>query len=211
MCWMTARKEYDALAMGIIATKPHEEQNGHSWGYAYAEDGEIHIRKGVGEIPDDLDVPLVDNAIVHTRFATRGEVNKENAHPYAVEYDGEVIAALAHNGTWVQAPKAEGKSDTWMMARYFELLLRENDGDFETALKELTEKVGETIVVLHRDGTVYGYSGRFMITASDDGVIASSGHDVMHSGKIVKIPEEGSPIDLHQHTLYHKHWFDARV
>lgn len=183
MCWMTLRHGNDALAYGIIDIEDHEKTNGHSWGYAFARDGEIHVENGVGTIPrDTMRIPAVDNAIVHTRFATTGRIDVTNAHPFRIVHDGEVVAALAHNGTWQGAPRHERFSDTWMMARFFEQKLDETNGDFELALALTTDVCGETLTVLRRDGTGYVYAGRFSITHDGNGVVASSGHERLREG-----------------------------
>ena len=190
MCWMTLQQKTDALARSIVDTNPHEHGNGHSWGYAYAHDGEIHIEKGTGTIPETVDVPVTQNAIVHTRFATRGEVNRVNAHPFGIIYDGDVVAALAHNGTWLGAPRSDKYSDTWMMARLLERNLNFRDGDFEAALADTVDTTGETVVVLSADGTGYVHAGRFSITHNQNGVVASSGYDELSAG-LYRFPEQG--------------------
>ena len=195
MCWMTLRRQNDALAHGIIDIADHEQSNGHSWGYAFAEDGEIHVEKGVGTIPrNKLMVPAVDNAIVHTRFATTGAVNETNAHPFRIVHGGETVAALAHNGTWHGAPRHEKYSDTWMMARLFEQNLNETD-DFEQALLETTDRCGETLTVLRQDGTGYVYAGRFSITHDGNGVVASSGHDPLTEG-LYRLETDGEFVEV---------------
>lgn len=63
----------------------------HSWGWT---DGK-NIRKGVGEIEDDLDFDMAGPkaVILHTRHATTGKVTAENSHPFTA---GDVLGV--HNG-----------------------------------------------------------------------------------------------------------------
>ena len=203
MCWMTYSVENDALANAVIRIQKGEKiAGGHSWGFAYADDGEIVIEKGVGRYPEDRDVPVTDHALAHTRFTTRGLINEENAHPFPIEDpNGEVVAALVHNGTWREAPYDQIRSDTWMMARTFEELLEMADS-FEEAFQCLVENIGETIIVLRRDKTAFVYSGRYTITR-DGATIASTGFDEIPDGSIVRIEPNGRArtIAAEQKTL----------
>ena len=194
MCWHTIRHEPDALAKGVIDVKNIGEpaSGGHSWGYAYIdEDGELQAEWGVGEIPDDLTTPYTDTALVHTRFATRGVINEENAHPFGIWHDGEVVGYLCHNGTWYEAP-TEGtqKADSYFIARKVEQELMDAE-DFDTALWRAAREVGETILVLHQSGDCYAYSGRFDICMAEDGDVIRSSHGTdIPDGSLVKIPAE---------------------
>jgi hypothetical protein len=192
MCWMTVRRGRDALKEGVRDTVPHEGDNGHSWGWAYADGGDLVVERGLGRIPL-RDVPVVEAALVHTRYATVGEVSPANAHPFPVERGGEAVAALAHNGTWYDAPDIEGWSDSRAMAA---VLSRALDADptlgFREAFARLGDVTGETLAALHRDGTCYVHAGRFGITRGG-AVFASSGHDPLPDGVHVVEPGEEVP------------------
>lgn len=181
MCWMSIYRGPDAVRQALRACSENEDDSGgHSWGYAVATaDGELHLAHGLGELPPATPDGQgeVIAALGHTRYATRGTVNLANAHPFPVEGpDGETVAALAHNGTWHGAPTEPGcdRCDSWYIARELERHL--TDGvDVKEAVRLTGERTGETITVLHRDGTGYVYSGRFGITEAEDCVRSSGG------------------------------------
>jgi len=194
MCWMDIRRSDDALAGAIRSVREHEGSNGHSWGWAAAVDGEIVIEKGVGELPETGYVPAAEAALCHTRFATKGEITPGNAHPFAVEVEGETVAALAHNGTWYEAPDIRDWSDSRCMARILQMSL-ENGTHFPAAFRALGEMTGETIIALHRDGTCWVHSGRFPITREGDVVSSSGRAEDLATGVHTVEPRAGVPAD----------------
>lgn len=76
-------------------------RNSQGAGFAYAEDGKVHIRKGFfrfDEFWSEFDVIQRSNNgpfLVHFRVATCGPVNEDNCHPWAID-DRQ---AFIHNGT----------------------------------------------------------------------------------------------------------------
>lgn len=187
---MSIYRGEDALSRALAACADNEAgSGGHSWGFAVPTDGGIDTGHGLGEIPPA--VTSVDGehqiALAHTRYATRGEVTLENAHPFPVyDDDGEAIAALAHNGTWYQAPD-DGHCDSYHIARLLETMYRASpDRDFEELVRRTGEVTGETITVLHRDGRAFCYAGRFTITETDDAVRSSGGRPIPE-GRVVEL------------------------
>lgn len=178
MCWMTARTGADALAEAVRDARDHERRNGHSWGWAWTGPDGLDIRRGLGRMPPASEAPYADSALVHTRRATRGAVTVENAHPFPVNRG----AALAHNGTWREAPRVDGWSDTRVMADVLSRTLRRRPDDgFGECFRALGEHTGETMLALRGDGTVWVHAGRYEITR-DGPVVASSGHEPMDPG-----------------------------
>lgn len=193
MCWMTLRNESDALASGFIATRYGESHSGgDSWGYAYVDDDdELVVHKEVGEMPEDRDLPETDMALVHTRLTTRGNINWTNAHPMKItDGPGNVIAAMAHNGTWYEAPDDSMFSDTWYMARELERNYRKSE-DFEEAFVKTARKVGETMVALTKDKVGYVYAGRFSIHKSGSKFQSTGYSHRVLSGDVKKITPDG--------------------
>lgn len=185
---MTAKQGKNAAERAVEAIRRHEPTNGHSWGVAAEVDGELVIDKGVGRVPEDYEPPESTNVVAHTRYATRGTIDETNAHPFAIENgDDEVVAALAHNGTWYDAPDVPGKCDSRFIAERIEEQLAALS--LEMAVKIVAQYVGETILVIACDGTVYAYSGRFDITMEpDESAIASSGlNEDIPKGRMVKM------------------------
>lgn len=190
MCWMSVYRGEDALSRALAACSENEGQSGgHSWGYAAVTDDGLETGHGLGEIPpavtrleDGYDV-----ALGHTRFATRGEITLENAHPFPVhDRDGEAVAALAHNGTWYAAPD-DGRCDSYHIARLLETLYRTNpDRPFEEVVRRTGEVTGETLTVIHRDGRAFAYAGRFGITETGESV-RSSGGTPIPEGRVVEL------------------------
>lgn len=179
MCWMTVRTGADALTGVLDDLEPQEELNGHSWGVAYVRDGELVVEKGVGEVPRwefaDLERDgSVTAAMAHTRFATRGLVCTANAHPFPItDDDGEIVAALAHNGTWREAPDDDFHADSYWMARDLEQRYRADpDAPFADHVQATGDRTGETFIALRNDGVGFVYSGRYTITRGEEPAFA---------------------------------------
>lgn len=191
MCWMSIYRGDDATARAVEACQQNEQQSGgHSWGVAVAVDGELRRERGVGTIPvDALELyPEADVALAHTRFATRGDVNVQNAHPFEVrDADGEPVAMLAHNGTWWSAPDDPERADSYYMARLLESIYRADaDRPFAEIVRLTGEITGETMTVLHRDGSAYVYAGRYEITEGE-GCARSSGGTPIPDGVVTEV------------------------
>lgn len=225
-CWMTIKTPTDdesALDQAVDAVRRHEDSNGHSWGIALAIDGEILIQKGVGYMTRSIRAldrrGDADIALGHTRYATRGVISGENAHPFPIyNADGDIVAALAHNGTWHEAPTDDtDRCDSYFIAKELEQRYQENpDRPFAEHIRATGDYVGETIAVIHRDGRGWVYAGRFTICAdahadtSDEtdrgfihaadlsdgtGALTDGGDDHGENDPALRLPAEGHPAD----------------
>ena len=186
MCWMTIQTDEDGDAAAEAAraiARGERMAGGHSWGIAFPDgEGEVEIHRGVGHVPTFLSRGLsqevdADIALGHTRFATRGTITVENAHPFPVhDEDGKVIAALAHNGTWHDAPDTD-RADSYYIARLMESLIH-GGHDVQEAFHMAGDITGETLVALTADGDGFVHSGRFEITTLAGSIMSSGGRPI---------------------------------
>jgi len=189
MCWMTIRHDEsgDAAVAAVEALRRGERvSGGHSWGLAVPDGDTVRIETGVGELPPRAEGFAAgmdaDVALGHTRFATRGEITKQNAHPFAIhDREGAAVAALGHNGTWYDAPDTE-RADSFYIARLVESLVHAGHS-LERAVREAGTITGETLLALHADGEAVVHSGRFEITATGE-TIASTGGTPIPDGEV---------------------------
>ena len=95
-------------------------RNPHGWGLGWYENGEARIerepcRADLSErFYDSIEKARSTNMIAHVRYATHGELNTCNCHPFKRHYRGRDWI-FAHNG-WVndaeEHPLAEGDTDS---------------------------------------------------------------------------------------------------
>ena len=107
MCKLAFSKTNDGTAyeLGLNMLRHQENQvAGHSTGISYIDNKGHHLRKAVGKVIHYLekypDIPKTDWALCHSRYASIGAINEDNAHPISVYYKEKRIAYFVHNGTF---------------------------------------------------------------------------------------------------------------
>lgn len=84
----------------------HGTKHPHGWGMAFLNEDMIYIEKQAvaanksTHLMEYLEKPLTANKMIaHIRFATKGNIDYENCHPFTIEDNTGRIWTLAHNGT----------------------------------------------------------------------------------------------------------------
>ena len=141
-------------------------------GLMYAEDGFVHVRKGLmtpeavyaalAAVPDSKALPVV----IHFRIGTQGGNTPEMCHPFPITKSDEGLRArsarctvgLAHNGILpLTCQKGATESDTYLFVRdYAALVIRgadyHKDADAVKLLERLT--AGSRVALLGADGHI---------------------------------------------------------
>lgn len=86
-----------AARRAVLATnlaRYNDERGGDSWGVVGINADGPHVSRGLGDLSDHVyELCEFQTLFAHTRFASSGEVNIKNAHPFRV---GKILGA--HNG-----------------------------------------------------------------------------------------------------------------
>lgn len=89
-------KQDKAADIVLEGLKLLEYRGYDSWGIAVKKDKNLEVDKRVGKIGDvEINLPMSNLGIGHTRWATHGGVTTENAHPHL---DCKKEIAVIHNG-----------------------------------------------------------------------------------------------------------------
>lgn len=117
----------------------HSKDHPHGWGFACMEKNQVQVEKEPAQaikshyLKKRLTVPVVvKNAIAHIRYATIGNVEYKNCHPYTMKDKSGRQWTLAHNGTIF---------DYQPLNRF--ISLQRGDTDSERILLYLVEKINK--------------------------------------------------------------------
>lgn len=139
------------------------KSNPHGAGFMVAKDNKLIVNKGffsLEEFINAYDVYKTENIVAHFRWATHGNKDTNNCHPFVVNEN----LAFAHNGVIHGIHKTGSvNSDTW---HFNEEIIKPLVNEFPNAWKHKTlkfllqEKIGKTnkLVFLSADGSVSIYN-----------------------------------------------------
>lgn len=159
------------------------ENNSDSAGIAYIKNGKVVIEKIIpeGNVLRQTDHDRLYNmylsarnlhdkmpVLIHTRIATGGGVNKENAHPYRVS----PTMAFAHNGIISELSFSKSKyCDTWHLNSFFKRLYKSSpdflEDDAVYAIIEALLGTSNKLAFIFADGS-YEIIGEKYGSWSDD-------------------------------------------
>jgi predicted glutamine amidotransferase len=157
MCLIIVRNSGTA-AINEEKLKIAIKNNPHGWGVAFWGETEKEI-KVVRSLDMQSALPslrLLEKEdiefVFHVRYATQGEKDLDNCHPY----DVPGVGVLFHNGTMAEAGKwMKGKSDTWHFAR--RLQSRTQSGKhLEDSLAHYKKLIDDSRLVImnEKDGSI---------------------------------------------------------
>ena len=93
----------------------HSNNHPHGWGLAVSDDNNISIEKEPmqasksGYLKERLSLPIVTkSALAHIRYATIGNIDYKNCHPYSKRDNSSRCWTLIHNGTIFDYPPLNG-------------------------------------------------------------------------------------------------------
>ncbi len=133
-----------------------------SCGVATYFSGEIYCKKDVGKV-DDVDFSFLEGnvGIAHTRWATHGIVNKENAHPH---FDCGKKMYLVHNGIIENAEELKkilndhefsSQTDSEVIVHLIEDFVNSGDSIDDAFVKCLNLLEGAYAIVMVYEGKLY--------------------------------------------------------
>jgi len=96
MCGIVGFKGNENASKLVFNSLKRLEYRGYdSWGIALKQDPLLIVKK-TGKLPEKMpQIPAGEIAVGHTRWATHGSVNDDNAHPH---YSSDGKVAVVHNG-----------------------------------------------------------------------------------------------------------------
>lgn len=113
MCWLAALRPNQDFTEEQFHNA--YDSNSHGSGFAYNQNGKIYIEKGFTTFKSFYEayskIDKTCSRLVHHRFATGGEHNETNSHPFEVVKDK---LCFAHNGIISGFPSTKEHSDTYL-------------------------------------------------------------------------------------------------
>lgn len=128
----------------------HSNAHPHGWGFACMEKNEVQIEKEPIQasksnyLKERLSVPvLVKNAFAHIRYATIGNVEYKNCHPYTMKDMRGRQWVLVHNGTIFEYEPLNryvsiqnGETDSERILLYLVELINEKERELQRQMNE---------------------------------------------------------------------------
>jgi hypothetical protein len=154
------------------------DNNPDGWGIAVICDGELLTACGMGgfeEFRSNLEPFSHCQALIHFRWATHGDKDESNCHPFFVD-----DLAVIHNGVVsIDTDSDKSRSDTWHFVTKVVAPMYKRDRDFfkrpdVVFNMELAHKTSK-FVFLREDG-------EFGIWNQEDGINAADGHWYSNDG-----------------------------
>lgn len=172
--------------LDVLGVVELEESIENAWpdnsdgaGYAFAHMGKVEIKKGfftadslIESLEHDLEAYKNTDFLVHLRWASVGEVNEENCHPFTT-HDGKY--AFIHNGTiYDMSYGIKGESDTLLFGDFIsELPVNFIDNEGYTTLIE--DYLGKNkVAFIKADGTTKVYCRKNWILNKESNILYSN-------------------------------------
>ncbi len=215
MCGIVGcRGDMDVFEEIFEGLKKLEYRGYDSAGIATVGNPSIKVAKGVGTIAEILEDELDGKVgIGHTRWATHGSVNTENAHPHL---DCEEEVAVVHNGIIdnhkqlkqeLEDHNFESDTDTEVIPHLFEEEL-ESGSSMREAAENVMEKLEGSFAILatSKDGEMVAMkqSSPLVLGLADDGIFVAS--DVTpfleHTDRAVFLEDRDIAVLDGDYTIY---------
>lgn len=203
MCGIVGyRGEKDAGEKVVEGLKKVEYRGYDSAGIAVTGNPSIQVEKGVGTIDEVVEeVPPGHPGIGHTRWATHGEVNQENAHPHT-DCSGDI--AVVHNGIIdnheqlrqeLEGHEFRSETDTEVIPHLVEEELEKGRSVVEAAENVMDRLEGSyAVVVSTAGGDLFGFKkGSPLSVGAGDGeyFLASDTHPFLEYTERAVFLEDG--------------------
>lgn len=128
----------------------HSSAHPHGWGMACMEQNQVQIEKEPMQaskssyLTKRLSVPIqVKNGLAHIRYATIGNVEYKNCHPYTMKDKGGRQWTLIHNGTIFEYQPLNkyvsiqnGDTDSERILLYFVELINQRETELQRQMNE---------------------------------------------------------------------------